>query len=458
MSRNDSRIISLICELNQPLLMQKMSGLRGLWELARNDEMKLRMCDPSFQLLPQLKGLLENTEQLEIIEKVTGILWYLARSDPASEIIGSKEIGLIPILVKLFRVGRSTVGGETYRNHLLRMFGNLNLAACNLNYLLSPEFRYLECFVEQRDPLDYHLIGNLAQTIWKEHLPAFIQSDICATIFQTLFKYGPNPLAWHERVGGPAYWCINTLVSISSLTDHAGSVILARIPNFTNYMTQLIRNQPLTMEALKAVIILANLSSSSEVKGDLDKEEENCYNILKQYALFSFDRLTVMLDVTINLPHRKEQFQELSSNGFNFAVISVSAMFLAMKNLLPFISPIDKSEEVYYNLRDISILLGFQAIVRFLQNEPGYEYFETYALEQAGGGGKDIKTFQEIIDLFIQFLFELENTNQPLSDHFPVYCLQQLSQVLDLPTDRKIDDITRMKVLLLLRKINADEI
>jgi hypothetical protein len=270
----------------------RANALKELWSLSYNDNNKIILCLPELGLLKLLRTVLLSQmwqegglyEDRPSIRYCIYCLWYLSREVKNRLAMVAEELEFVSILLS-YLASDDTEWKEpimkTLSNCVLSSETHCLLLLSSATACTNDEHRLFKfCF--QSLPQDnlssnstYHrFFANIATVLRNENITPFIEFPIVSCILHQLYSFGPFPKYWSYRVNGVPYWCLNFLMSLSSVP--AGAKILHAMileeRNLFHFWKKLLKCEQL--EGLKAAIMMMNLTSSSSFSSLSCKPEE----------------------------------------------------------------------------------------------------------------------------------------------------------------------------------------
>jgi hypothetical protein len=320
-------------------------ALKELWNLSNNDNNKVILCRPELGLLKILRTVLLSQQgggydDRPSIKYCIYCLWYLSRELKNRIAIVTVGLDFVSILLSFLSSDE-----EELKEPIMKTLSNCVLSFETHRFLLcssrtnDEEGLFSFCF--QRLPRDnlsanstYHrFFANIVTVLRKENIGPFIEFPVVTFMIRQLYSFGAFPKLWANRVSGIPYWCLNFLMSFSSVPEGAKILhsIIIENRNLFIFWKKLMDCEQL--EGLKAAILVMNVlgAFSSNCSSDscfpfrLNEKEEyplkpgerEEYEIIPLFVRFShlFDLFLDVYHVHFFYDTSKTEVSTLASQG-----------------------------------------------------------------------------------------------------------------------------------------------
>jgi hypothetical protein len=417
----------------------RTNALKELWNLSDINHYKEYFLEPRLSFASTLVEILRDPGiELESILNAVSCVWYLSREIKCRERMCS-EIELVVAMMAV--IDRSVA----IKKAVLCALANCSIDPNSHPYLLSSRVGYLEY-------LKTDIIRNYDNSFCYQSVYCFTsymnRSD-CLTIngfgltelmYQKLFTYGTSVSRWNMRFNGPAYWCLNMIMNASKFPE--GADLIRSFPDSTGFFTAILATED--VESIKSAFILANLHGSNEGNSTTKALLETYPRVLELVG-------KIMI-ATMDFDESRSDIKDLSRRGFAYGIIRFPDISAALKNL----SLSEKNKRVILaNKRILSSVLD--VIRSFIWNAPEYAARSGVAVELAGGGGGDVWTLQNFLELLLQLSFCFESSvalHREFSQINEHNIPKLLQMILELPDERATPPQIRQLVFTLLVRYN----
>eukprot|EP01040_Poterioochromonas_malhamensis_P001256 gene1256-1331_t len=406
------------------LIEGKLIVLQELWDLSDSFENKLPFCsDPDLNLLQFIKdSLIETITTPLLLNKLTGILWYLSRDDDCCKILASSSLHLLPIVMVLVRPRNNFA----YRQHIINFLSNICMEESCHSYLLYHhdirlfEFFYNEILVQPSYAQLYKAISNFTQYANNTTIEILINNGSNIPVFffnKLILIYGSNPNTWHPfRYNGVPYFLLNFFIRLvyfpigckiikehgSNDNNYQCSVRNERWLDLVNTYFINIIESGCKIEGLKSLFILLQLNQDDDLM--MGKISELCskYNYLIVILLQLFN-------ISMNYEENIILAEDLYEEGLVYGIILLRQTTRVLKILL-------SDHRNYSNLQShLSIIMKYslQALNAFIDNQTEFHCYLLIGKELSGGGRNDYDTLENVVEilLLLYYLFFDNNNN-----------------------------------------------
>jgi hypothetical protein len=397
----------------------RINALVDLWNIAFEDKNRIPLADPVVNYIPTMVYVLENAlNDATAIEKCTGSIWCLSSEPSVRKILGSREMRLIPALMGAFRLGGAP------RTNATNILMNISLERGVHDYLLSPEFGYMDTLIgELRSapdtPIHYNSFQCLFTDIEGRFVPRAIELGLHTFLMNKLESYGRTPSNWGEIPKR----CCNILMYMSRFS--VGSEAICKLGK-ADFLYSLLADQ--TVQGIKVCFLVANCYGRDEGNSKMKSLLEDRPDVLK---------LTRMcFTVIIKYDTNSAVYTTLKDKGFVIGVIPLNIISSALKNM----SLSDKNKGIMVKDSEliVDILVSIQA---FIDNRPQFGGVYDTMFRPAGGGGEDYFSLDNFLELLVQLSFLYED-DTALKNNFNNFGGYQISSMMDklmnLPRERNL--------------------
>jgi hypothetical protein len=376
-------------------LEEKGNCLFRIWKIAENDRLKFPLCHPSLGLLPLCKHLLITETDPTCIDNVLNILWFLSRDFAVKPLICSRDLGLLPVLVRYL-----SSDYPRYRN-IHKCLSNCSQRSSCHDYLLNEEIGYIafckrQYFLSSDNCLILQSIFCLVNELDNSTIHHLLNYNFHIIILLKLLPSGGDPSRWVDRHTGAEYWCLNFLTSLSTI-ENGSLALLNDYPNGNEYFPFSffydIMNNSTRMESVKAMIIISNLIYYKASSGSLLSpahqlpviespklwEQFHCPQCV--FSLFFSAMATTALYGSSELD---------SSTGFGYGILKLRDFSSALFHMIR-VCP----SQGLHVLSQVPVLQTVQHLISlFINNSPECSQHYQITNEGGGGGGKDYETME----------------------------------------------------------------
>jgi hypothetical protein len=321
------------------------------------------------------------------------------------------------------------------------------------DYLLSSEIGWLD-YLEKRlkekpnDEYSYLWFVTFIINMRNENILLLINRKIPEIILQKMLCYGSDMKKWSADDGEVVGQIISFVMNFSKSMN--GSRYLMDFSNlhsqFNAFFFDLLAST--SMISVKAMIIVANVYGREE-------NNERTKALLSSHPAI-LPLLIDTMDAIMNWDVNRTEIKELMKKGFEYG-FKLSVVAVALRNLS--ISDENKSIMIKYPKL---IRLACQGIRLFIDNAPeckGMNPGETW-YQKGGGGGNDLLTVENLLELLLQFSFMFEDDIVLKSAFVTPDCdlNKMLEELLNIPIERQVSFETRQFALKLLSKLDPSKV
>jgi hypothetical protein len=427
----------------------RANGLRDLQQLCSKHENKEVLClDEDLALLSSLKQLLEaNRDDLNCVSWIISCInRFSLVSNPCTSVMCSKELALLPVLMSLL----SSLSDESTISMIEVTIANCSMFEASHNVLLSSEIGWLD-YLEKRlkekpnDFVTYQRFVSFACSLENEKVLVLINRKIPEIVLQNVLLYGSVEKKWSQKNTEMVDQAIRFVMYVSKLIN--GSRYLKNHFNDTSNLVSFLHSiisstlPSALMMKIRSLIIFANVYGR-------DENNERTKALLSTHR----DILPLLLDITdaiVNCGTNRNEFKELLEKGFRYG-FRLSVVAVALRNL----SISDENKKIMINYPKL-ISLACQGIRLFIDDapeckgmNPGDNYFQP-----SGGGGKDVITVENLLELILQLSFISENK------YFSHYSIcEMMKQLIALPSSRNLSFEGKQFAQQLLAKLDPPDL
>jgi hypothetical protein len=457
LSAEERKVISdakkLLKAIQQSSAETRLKAVKDLYKLCQKPENKEILClNEDLSLLLSFKQLLETIKDDDncLYWIVVCIAWLSAGDVSCLVAITSKELALLPIFMKIIR----SSCGEKMIEKIETTISNCSVFEGCHDYLLSSEVGWLD-YLEKRlkeKPSDvdtYWWFVSFISNMRNENVLLLIDRKIPEVILQKMLSFGSDMNKWSKDDGEVLDKVIRFVMYFSKPMN--GSRYLMNFfdlhSQFNTFFFDLLPSS--SMFSVFAMIIVANVYG---------REENN----ERTKALLSSHRdilplLVDIMDAIMDWGVNRTEIKELIKKGFEYGSFKLSVVSVALKNL----SISDENKKIMIKYPKL-ISLACQGIRLFIDNAPeckGMNPDETW-YHPGGGGGKDLLTVENLLELLLQLSFMFEDdialkSAFITSDHD---LKKMLEELLNIPTERQVSFETRQFALKLLSKLDPSKV
>jgi hypothetical protein len=417
----------------------------------RPENMEILCLNEDLSLLFSLKQLLETIKNDDnSLYWVVVCINSLSSGDISCKVaITSKELALLPVLMKILR----SSSDEKMIEMIEMAVSNCSMFEGCHDYLLSSEILWLD-YLEKRlkekpnDMYSYWWFVNFISNIRNENVLLLINRKIPEVLLQKLLSYGLDMKKWSADDGKVVRQIIAFVMYFSkSMNGSRYLMVLFNLHSQLNtFFFDLLPSA--SMISVRAMIIVANVYGREE-------NNERTKALLSSHPSI-LPLLIDIMDAIINSDVNRTEIKELMKKGFRYG-FQLSVVAVALRNLS--ISDENKSIMIKYPKL---IRLACQGIRLFIDNAPecrGVNPGQTWYCE-GGGGGKDMLTVENLLELLLQLSFMFED-DIALKSAFitPGHDLQKmLEELLNIPIERQVSSETGQFALKLLSKLDPPKV
>jgi hypothetical protein len=418
-----SRVVKLVGRVRKKFCSGNESDsdwkcLKELWVFSDEDRFKPALSHPSLYFIPLLKDILVAGGTGLGVRYSLGCLWYLSRSKSNDLIIGSRELGLIPILMTYLRSRTEMMSYKILRNCVFH--------PDNHCYMFSDEIGYLSYFKEQmiENPLSvdpYHVFAAVASVIKNENIWYLTRLRIHEVILERIISAGPDPYVWEGKDCGIEDHGLTFLTCFSTVLS--GRLALLELYPFDFLYN--VSNWSNTMESIRCRVILFNLYgkeiSSSQlspsvfatfppIEHNISQSQRRSFPEIQALLAteqlhasnrFNFDFFVNIFVATINQNQGREA-ENLRIEGYDYGMF----MMRDLTNLFVSMSLITSESKEFISFDERFLTCVVKTIDLFISNEPELSARNDVASIFAGGGGNDYETVENMLELLLQLSYD----------------------------------------------------
>jgi hypothetical protein len=423
-----------------------------LYEFCHNPKFKEAVCArEDLGLLSTLKDILQDSMDNEFIcGWIFLCLANLTSDSVANRIaISSRELELLPILMNILR----DANDETLIDYAETTMGNCSLTPDVHEFLLSSEVDWLSYLTEllktrPDDTLTYWRFTNLISRMNDQHLSLILEKDIINPILRKLLSFGSNSSLMSKIDKDGILFRIYTFVANFS-SIHSGRIYLKdyfeKNSEYCSCFLQLLDSPDII--GIFSTIILSNIYGR-------DENNQTTKSLLVEHKHI-LSRLVDLLDATINYDINRPIVIDLINKGFKYGPIKLHVLTSSIRNL----SISDENKNIM--IKDSKLIeLSCQVIEAFLNNSVefyGIPVGQTI-FNYTGGGGKDLLTIENILELLLQlsFISDDENILNFTFNTNPHYNVKELlEKLINLPIERNLPYEVRKCSLQFLARLQS---
>ena len=432
----------------------RIKGLQDLSKLCNSAENHTLLClNDDIALLPFLKVQLEFLFEFNVAEESKNYLIYWIRAClgmlscgdvSCASYLGSKELSLFPILMKIVK---STTTNSDIIDSIELIIFNCSCFDNTHEYLFSPEINWLEyCDKRLREhPNDrgpYQCFRALVKNLSNENILSLIHRNIPSRILSKLSTINTTTMNGKRIIDD----CFTFLVRFSKTSNGATYLndYFSCTPNCLTIISNSLLSQ--SLNGINSIITLANVygrdESSTSVKAILEIHPD------------ILPCLVELLDVIMNYDINRDVVKRWVNKGFWYGCVDLPIISIALRNL----SISDENKRIMIQSRKL-LDLTFQGINSFLQNDPEFKgmpggNFYNYS----GGGGKDIISLENFLELLLQLSFCYHNKSELNASFSISYNVKQmLKDLRNLSTERNVSIQSKLLVDQLLSRLEEEK-
>jgi hypothetical protein len=420
------KVIGLIQTVRNSTETKRTDAMKGIFESCVPEEMKMWITDPSTGLIDALLFILNNVPNTDLaLAWAVAIIGRLSASPSNEILLGSRETQIVKCFMNLIRE-------SNLKDNIYTFFGNIILNRKLHNYLLAEEVGLLKAATTEITSNPeytkvYTFFANTASTIENRYCTNLIQLNIHSKILNRLIAGGTNCESWHERGNGVLY---RSILFTTCLTSLAGSRQALRELNPKNHFIELLKT--VHKERLYAAMILSNLYGSDEG----NSKSGTTYSLLESYPNI-LPLLMNFLIATMHYDSNLPEVAEFKKLGFAYGVLKmrdITATFLSL-------SRSDSNKKIMLQHPKFLMYIH-EAIDLFINNQPECVAVYQNFVSNAGGGGQDYETVQNLLEMTLQlsFYYDAERNNEHLFNvefNKPEFHLgDKVNRLLNLSEDR----------------------
>jgi hypothetical protein len=472
----------------------RANTFQTLSESTRTEVDREFLCQPEFHLFQILRDILVSLQDDDDGSLCSAVLFLLRLSlnDCAQEIIGSREAGFVPVLIKLMKDPPISPLNVTNRvvisDNAAIVLSNCTLMESTHSCILSSEFEFLEYWKEKflenpENELIYNKFAFIAAHLKNDQYIHYFHSlGIPHLLFQTLFSFGSNPNHWHPNLRVTNLSKILCFFTWYSRLPAGAKIVREVIGNSEFFLDLLHYNDK---ESLQAMIIAANIygrDDSSFQFGSPTTSSSPCSSsssrifkplleinpVIFPFLLDVFDTLLNSTPTTRSVslsPKKTAMIDLLCQKGFDYMGILIKDIASALRNLS--ISYENKKVMIMeFDLRKRLLLLTSEALILYVTNSDVCKYFPANGIRiTLGGGGKDVETVESLLELLLQLSF-LDVSSPSVSSlpsvdkMFLIPGIMNIAELLEdllfsLPTERNLTEQAKSLANILLNRIKG---
>jgi hypothetical protein len=431
----------------------RLKAVKDLNELCKKAENKEILClNEDLSLLLSFKQLLETIKDDDnCLYWIVACINKLSAGDISCKVaITTKELALLPVFMKILR----SSSDETMIEWIEMTISNCSMFEGCHDYLLSSEIGWLD-YLEKRlkekpnDVDSYWWFLNFVCDMRNENILLLIDRKIPEDIVQKMFSYGSDMKKWSADDVKVMDMVIIFVMNFSKSMN--GSRYLMDFFNlhsqFNPFFFELLPSS--SMISVRAMIIVANVYGREE-------NNERTKALLSSHPVI-LPLLIDIMDAIMNWDVNGKEIKELIKKGFKYGGFDLSDVSIALRNL----SISDENKKIMIKYPKL-IRLAYQGIRLFIDNAPeckGMNPDETF-YDLGGGGGKDLLTVENLLELFLQLSFMFEDDIALKSTFItPDHDLKKmLEELLNIPIERQVSFETRQFALKLLSKLDPPKV
>jgi hypothetical protein len=450
------KVLNLLSRLKTTSGKERVNILNELQGYTDTEERRELFCHPELNVFQTLKDIiisLQNEDDGSLTPTILFLL-RLSLNDTGQIIIGSREMGLVPILAKLM------INSTNYN-----IFANVGIILSNCSImqsthesLMKPELGYLEYYKQRmikndNDPLIYSPLSFIVLHMTDSRISDQFQSlGLVEMLFKKLSSQGSDPFKWKKEVNGITSKILNffTWYSRSALATK----IVRDVVGSSKFFLELLTHDK--KEGIQATIIAANIYGKEEKNQFTNSLLESNKGILP----FLLDVLEILLNSSNPLnAARKAILESLQKRGFDYYGILVKDIASALRNLS--ISDGNKNIMISYSNRLFSLIS--QAIKLYIDNAEVCRVIEADSTRVTfGGGGKDEESVESLLEFLLQLSFQFDedkHASVTMRDAFIVkdcFNIQELlEELLKIANDRSLPFSAKSFATTLLNRLKS---
>lgn len=418
---------------------ERTGALEKIFELAKEDKYKLALCQPSVGLIDALRHTLQLTDDAFATSWAVSCVGRMSASVKQNkEYLASPEVGIVPELVRL-------ITRPNCRDNVYVFFGNCILNATTVPYLLSESLGLVEAAKREIETnpdykFVYTFFANAVTIMSNQFASLFVRLRVHEVILNRLIQAGPDPKNWPDRNTGAVYRAMGFVTSFSTLEDGRRAIHqLGKKQFFRAFL------QTSEKERMQASIIMANVYGREDDEDGVSVTK----SLLQTYP--DIQQLLInLLAAILDYNSESKEVKDYRNMGLAFGVTKLRDCSSALRCLS--ISDGNKALLLKHPTFMNHILRALQL---FIDDAPEcgalYQGFQSYA----GGGGKDLESIENLLELLLQlsFYYEDEITFQREFNK-PEYQLSyRLKCLLNLAEVRQLSFSSRQFTLELLHRL-----
>jgi hypothetical protein len=457
LSAEERKVISdakkLLKAIQPSFAETRLKAVKDLYKLCKKPEnMEILCLNEDLSLLSCFKQLLETIKNDDnCLYWIVVCINRLSYGDISCKVaITSKELALLPVFMKLLRSSSDEKMIESVESAI----SNCSVFEGCHDYLLSSEIGWLD-YLEKRlkekpnDIGSYWWFTNFIDNMRNENILVFINRKIPEILLQKMLCYGSDMKKWSADDGEVMDNVISFVMNFSKSLN--GSRYLMDFFNLhsqhNTFFFDLLPSA--SMISVRAMIIVANVYGREE-------NNERTTALLSSHP----DILPLLIDIMdaiMSWDVNRTEIKELIKKGFKYGGFELSDVSVALKNL----SVSDENKSIMIKYPKL-ISLACQGIRLFIDNAPeckGMNPGQMFCIP-GGGGGKDMLTVENLLELLLQLSFMFED-DIALKSVFitPDHDLQKmLEELLNIPIERHVSSETRQFALKLLSKLDPSKV
>jgi hypothetical protein len=424
-------------------------ALRDLSDICNNPKYKEELCShEELGLLATLKDTFEMSKDDHNVCSWIALCLCRLTSDSAPNRlrICSRELAFLPLLMDFLRSTSVATDIANTEN----VISSSSLTDGVHEYLLSPEVGWLPYLTNKlktnpNDMMSYWRFNNFVSRMRNDHLLKVIEFKVPDLVLQKLFTFGCNPANWSKaEKDGIIYRIYIFVANFSSIACGRTYLkeYLDKDPQYSSHFISLLDSPDVI--GILSTIIIANVYGR-------DENNQTTKSLLNEHKEI-LSRLIDVLDVSLNYDVKRPVVIDLINKGFTYGPIKLHVLTSSIRNL----SVSDENKNIMIKYSKL-IELACQEISSFIMNfkefsgvPPGQSFANS-----TGGGGNDLLTLENTMELILQLSFVSEDENI-LNFTFtnPHYNVKELMEkMIALPMSRNLPYEVRQFALQFLARL-----
>jgi hypothetical protein len=450
------KVLNLLSGLKTTSGKERVNILKELEGYTGTEERRELFCNPELNVFQTLKDIIISLQNADD-GSLTSVILFLLRlslNDTGQIIIGSREMGLVPILAKLM------INSTNYNvsANVGIILSNCSIMQSTHESLMKPELGYLEYYKQKmikndNDPLIYSPLAFLVLHMTDSRISDQFQSlGLVELLFKKLSSQGSDPFKWKQEVNGITAKILNffTWYSRSAMSTK----IVREVVGSSKFFLELLTHDK--KEGIQATIIAANIYGKEEKNQFTNSLLESNKGILP----FLLDVLEILLNSSNPLnTERRAILESLKKRGFDYYGILIKDIASALRNLS--ISDGNKKIMISYSKRLFSLIS--QALKLYIDNSEVCRVIEADSTRVTfGGGGKDEESVENLLEFLLQLSFQFDedkHASVAMRDAFIVkdcFDIQELlEELLKIANDRSLPFSAKSFATTLLNRLKS---